>query len=53
MWSGQKELARNIGVDVDNVPDPPYTPAGECVGVAMCSVMLGVIYDMNVAVNSL
>lgn len=24
VWSGQKELASHIGVDVSNVPPPPY-----------------------------
>ena len=23
VWSGQAELARHIGIDVDNVPEPP------------------------------
>ena len=27
VWSGQVELARHIGVDVDSVPPPPHTPS--------------------------
>ncbi len=35
VWSGQVELARHIGVDVDSVPTAPYTPSpGECVMLA-------------------
>lgn len=29
VWSGQTELARHIGVDVDNIPPAPYV-AREC-----------------------
>ena len=29
VWSGQVELARHIGVDVDSVPEAPYKPSGE------------------------
>ncbi len=33
VWSGQVELARHIGVDVDSVPPAPYTPSGKWRGV--------------------
>lgn len=34
VWSGQSEIARHIGVDVDSIPPAPYEP-GECTYMCM------------------
>lgn len=46
VWSGQVELARHIGVDVDSVPTAPYTPSPDAGSANDQAALLTAIKDL-------